>query len=94
MVGDQQGLGSGKSEVLQEKSAESGPEGRDLECGFLFGEEGRTYCPSTHCINAVGGPSDQCRGWLPGTGFSLTCRTIRTSARSVITSQSPTYSPM
>lgn len=94
MVGDKQGLGPGKNEVLQEKSAESGPEGRRLECCILLGEEGRTYCPSTHCINAAGGLSDQCRGWLPGTGFSLTCRTTRTPVRPVMTSQSPTYSPM
>lgn len=57
MFGDQQGAGSGRNKGPDEKRAESGPEGRDLEGCILFGEVGLTA--KRGCSNAleVGGTS-------------------------------------
>ena len=53
MFGDQLGTRSGRTKIPREKSAESGPEGRDLECYILFRGEERTDCPSTGCTDAL-----------------------------------------
>lgn len=88
-------MGSGRSKVLQ-KRAESGPEGRELECCIPFGG-GTVLTAQAHMAPGTqhcGGGSYHSDGQLPGTGLNLGCRTARTPARSIVTSPSSTCSSM